>query len=378
MNNSVLWMWLCVSVNLKREKQLLLLEKFKTIENIYNAGLSEYAELGFLQPEEMNLLLNKDLCEAEKEFLKLSDYGVYTLTIDQPDYPEVLKHIYDPPTLLYCKGKFVNMNKYLCLAVVGTRKATAYGKSCSHNLAKSLASQGAVIISGMALGIDSKAHEGALDAGAPTVAVVGCGLDIVYPPSNANLMEKIIKTGMVISEYPLHSTPERYHFPERNRIISGISQGTIVVEADVKSGSLITANMANEQGRDIFAVPGNINSVCSKGTNALIKDGAKLVLCADDIIDEFNHSYPERIYNMMHREEPIFSEKRETYTPQTDISNPEDKILEIIKGGPANADKICEISRLDIGSVNSALLLMELKGTVIKSAGGYYELNSKF
>lgn len=378
MNKAVLWMWLCVNVNLKRAKQLRLLEKFKNIENIYNAGLSEYAELDFLTHEEMNLLLKKDLTEVEKEYYNLSNYGVYTLTIDEPDYPRVLKHIYDPPTLLYCKGRFVDFNSKLCLSIVGTRKATPYGKSAAYSLSKTLASNGVVVVSGMALGIDTKAHEGALAAGEPTVAVIGCGPDVVYPKSNANLMKEIEKTGMIISEYPLHTAPAKFHFPERNRIISGISQGTIVVEADIKSGSLITAKSAGEQGREIFAVPGNINSLYSKGSNQLIKDGAKIALCAEDIICEFKNSYAERVLNSLNHEEPVFSERRETYTPPPESNSPEDMIMEIIKSGPANVDKICEITRLDTGSVNSALLLMELKGVIIKSVGGYYELNSMF
>jgi len=375
-NNSVLWLWLCAKV--KREKQILLLESFKSIENIYSASLSDYTELEFLKPDEINLLVNKDLSDAKAEYHRLSDYGIYTLTIDEPGYPEVLKHIFSPPALLYCKGKFVDMNKYLCLAMVGTRKATAYGKSCATNLAKELARRGVVVVSGMAAGIDTYSHEGALKAGAPTVAIVGCGLDTVYPPSNKNLMERIAKTGMIISEYPIGSKPERYHFPERNRIIAGSTQGTIVVEADIKSGSLITVKYAAESGREIFSVPGNINSVYSRGANALIRDGAKPALSAEEILYSFEFDYKDRLLGNLRHEEPVFSEVTEAKLPLTEGLNPEEKILEALKGGPANADKICEITNLDIGSVNSALLLMELKGLVIKGAGGFYELMSSF
>ena len=377
MNNTVLWMWLCESVKLKRIKQLLLLKRFQTIENIYNAGLCEYSESDFLTADEINLLLNKDISSLVEDYKRLESYGVYTLTIDEPEYPELLRQLCDAPTLLYCKGKFVNMNEKLCISVVGTRKATPYGKSTALNISKSLASHGVIIVSGMALGIDTKAHEGALAAGAPTVAVVGCGLDTVYPTSNTKLMSEIEKTGMIISEYPIGTIPAKFHFPERNRIISGISQGTLVVEADIRSGSLITARCANEQGRDIFAVPGNINSIYSRGTNSLIKDGAHVATCAEDVLHEYTMNYTNRLIKGLNIPEPAHSEIT-TDLPDTDSKNPEDIILHILKGGSVHIDRICELSRLGAGCVNSALLLMELRGLIIKAPGGYYELNSNF
>ena len=377
MNNSVLWLWLCVCVGLNRKKQLILLNKFKTIENIYNADLYLYKELDFLTDEELNLLSNKDLKVAENEFKKISDFGAFVLTIDSPDYPTILKEIYDPPTILYCKGKLVDMNKRLCISVVGTRKATAYGKSCAKNLSNALALQGVIIVSGLALGIDTFSHKGALEAGAPTVAIIGSGLDVPYPPSNANLMTEIEKTGLVMTEYPLGSTPEKFHFPERNRIISGISQGTIVIEADLKSGSLITAKSATDQGRDVFAVPGNINSVYSLGTNNLIKDGAKMALDANEIINDFKFNYPERVLNSINFDEALYSQN-EKMASFSEFGSDEEKIISVLKEGRANADIVCEKTGIAIGSVNSALLILELKGEIIKSAGGYYELNTKF
>ena len=377
MNNSVLWLWLCVCVGLNRKKQLILLNNFKTIENIYNADLYLYKELDFLTDEELNLLSNKDLKVAENEFKKISDFGAFVLTIDSPDYPTILKEIYDPPTILYCKGKLVDMNKRLCISVVGTRKATAYGKSCAKNLSNALALQGVIIVSGLALGIDTFSHKGALEAGAPTVAIIGSGLDVPYPPSNANLMTEIEKTGLVMTEYPLGSTPEKFHFPERNRIISGISQGTIVIEADLKSGSLITAKSATDQGRDVFAVPGNINSVYSLGTNNLIKDGAKMALDANEIINDFKFNYPERVLNSINFDEALYSQN-EKMASFSEFGSDEEKIISVLKEGRANADIVCEKTGISISSVNSALLILELKGEIIKSAGGYYELNTKF
>lgn len=377
LNNDVLWLWLCVCVGLNRKKQLILLNKFKTIENIYNANLSLYREFDFLSPEELNLLSNKDLKNAENELKKISDFGAFVLTIDNADYPKVLKEIYDPPTLLYCKGKLVDMNKRLCISVVGTRKATAYGKSCAKNLSKALASQGVIIVSGLALGIDAFSHKGALEAGAPTVAVIGSGLDVPYPPANANLMKEIEQTGLVMSEYPLGSSPERFHFPERNRIISGVSQGIIVIEADLKSGSLITAKSATDQGREVFAVPGNINSVYSLGTNNLIKDGAKMALDANEIINDFKFNYPDRVFCSINFDEALYSTKEEKPS-FSEFSSNEEKIISVLKEGRANADIVCEKTGIAISSVNSALLILELKGEIIKSAGGYYELNTKF
>ena len=361
-----MWLWLNQKVCLSRSKQLKLLEHFGNIENIYNGSLSDYTELEFLTEDELNLLTKKDtdICYEEIQKLKKLKGGV--ITIDSPQYPELLKTISSPPTVLYYRGNLVDLNSSLCIAVVGTRKATDYGKQCSLSISRQLSLSGVVIVSGLAMGIDAKAHEGALKGGSPTVAVIGCGVDIAYPKSNASLMREIIEKGMVISEYPLGTTPEKYHFPERNRIISGICHGTLVVEADFKSGSLITAKYATEQNRDVFAIPGNINSVYSKGSNYLLKDGAHFVTVSDDVLDFYKYDYPQFFVNSPSVVKPTVEE----YVPV--FGSPEERILTAIGENTIHTDTICENTGLDIGTINSTLLMMELSGRIIKLPGGYY------
>jgi DNA processing protein len=207
------------------------------------------------------------------------------LSLSSSDYPEYLKEIFDPPTVLYYFGDVKPDD--VCMGIVGSRKSSEYGKNTAKSFASKLSQNGFAVVSGMARGIDTKAHEGALESEGKTYAIIGSGLDIVYPPENKKLMQKIIDNGAVISEFPPGTKPNPYNFPIRNRIISGMSLGVIVVEAGLRSGSLITANLALEQGRDVFAVPGNINRIINKGSNKLIKEGAKLVENIDDILEEY-------------------------------------------------------------------------------------------
>lgn len=371
-NSDILWLWLNECVKLNRSKQLKLFRAFGSIENIYGAKLSEYTEFEFLTSDDLGLLSKKNAHDTEARYNNMKAHGVRIIAIDSPYYPDLLKEISDPPCVLYCRGKLINLNERLCIAVVGTRKPTPYGRITAFNLSKAMASRGVIIVSGMAMGIDSKAHEGALSANAPTVAVIGCGVDIVYPRSNAGLMKSIEKTGMIISEYPLGEAPARYHFPERNRIISGMCQGSLIVEADIKSGSLITAKSAYEQGRDVFAVPGNINSIYSKGTNYLLKDGARLVTCDEDVLSYYSYDYADRIAAGSFDAEPVCTENIQLPEDTQDRSL-EDILLKIVGDSPVHTDTICSLSRLDAGSVNSALLLMELSGKVVKLPGGFYQ-----
>ena len=366
LDNTPLWLWLNQQVCLNRNKQLKLMEHFGNIKNIYDANLSDYAELDFLKEDELNLLTKKELDLSLADEERLLKLGGGVITIDSPAYPEILKNISSPPTVLYFRGVQADLNERLCIAMVGTRKATYYGKDCAYTLARELSSMGVSIVSGMAMGIDAKSHEGAISGGSPTIAVIGCGVDICYPLSNSKLMDSILKNGMVISEYPLGTHPEKYHFPERNRIISGMCQGTLVVEADFKSGSLITAKNASEQNRDVFAVPGNINSTYSKGTNYLLKDGAHFVTCAEDILSYYRFDYP----NLMSKPITKGISDYEESSPQP--GSPEEKIINAIGEETLHTDTICQLTGLDIGTVNASLLMMELTAKVIKLPGGFY------
>lgn len=364
LENTILWLWLHQKVRLSRSKQHKLLEHFGSIERIYKAGLADYVSLGILREDEINLLIQKDTDECSFCLENMGRQNIRVVTCDSEHYPERLKATEDYPTVLYMRGKFIDLNNFFTVAMVGTRKATNYGKTCAHNLAKDLSLSGAVVVSGMALGIDTYSHEGALSAGKPTVAVIACGVDIPYPRQNASLMKKIMENGMVISEYPPGTVAERYYFPERNRIISGLCLGTLVVEADFKSGSLITAKCATEQNRDVFAVPGPINSVYSKGTNYLLKDGAKVVTCAEDILSCYRLDYPH-LFKLKTR-----SAKKAVSCPKSDSI--EDRILFAIGDKATHIDDICTAAGLDAGTVNASLLMMELGGKVIKLPGGFY------
>ena len=215
--------------------------------------------------------------KINNELVKIKDSGIRLITLNDDSYPQNLKSIYDPPPYLYVKGDFKNEDR-LSVAIIGSRSATNYGRQITETISKELSSLGITIVSGMARGIDSFAHQSTLDAGGRTIAVLGCGIDIAYPPENKALMKRIRNSGAIISEFPFGAPPEAANFPQRNRIISGLSLGTVVIEAADDSGSLITANYAVEQGRELFAVPGNITSRMSKGSNSLIKKRRKAVI----------------------------------------------------------------------------------------------------
>ena len=325
MTNVDKWLWLTVKCGIRRAKiKVMLDEVFVNIDALYDASESDYGKFKFLNAEEKSRLCDKSVDGIDKFLNTLAQYNVRILTSDNEAYPYLLKETADYPYVLYCRGRnFINLNDYLCISLVGSRKATQYGLNVARSLANDLAKNGALVVSGMADGIDSAAHLGALDAKAPTVAVLGCGINRVYPASNAYLMKRIMETGMVMTEYPPNSEPMKHHFPERNRIISGICSGTVVVEATFKSGSLITASLANEAGREVYAIPGNINSLNSKGTNQLLKDGALLATNADDIIvnyaskDEFKEKIARAIVNLEEKESKM------RFAPDSDFNSDE-------------------------------------------------------
>lgn len=290
----------------------------------------------------------KDLTQYEK---KVRIKGAKILTDFDDDYPEVLKSIDDRPMVLYVKGSLVK-DDAIAIGIVGSRKSTSYGKWACEKFSGDLAGIGATIISGMASGIDTHAHRAAIDAGGRTIAVLGCGVDVVYPQKNKSLYDEIPSSGAVVSEFPLGTQPLPYNFPMRNRIISGLSLGIVVIEAQEKSGSLITASYAASQGRDVFAVPGNINSLYSSGTNLLIKDGAKPLLSTADIIEEYTElrSASARMLDKVLDEQSL--------------SETEKKVLRILQGGPQHCDIIALRTGLDISTVLGTLMILEMKETI--------------
>jgi DNA processing protein len=295
--------------------------------------------------------------DPEQELAKIEHLGLCLYRYSDPKYPPLLKKIFNPPPLLYVAGGF-EYGDDLAVAIVGTRTPTPVGAYNAKQLAIELTGQGLTIISGMARGIDSEAHRGALEAGGRTIAVLGCGLDIFYPPENENLMRNIAEHGAVITEFPLGTGPLAQNFPARNRIISGLSLGVVVVEAAQDSGSLITAGFALEQGRDVFAVPGNIGSEGSKGPHKLIRQGAKLVETAQDILDELAI--------------PQLSASEVGMGAFETANEFERKVLAVMSREPLHIDQIVRHSSLSSAQVNSVLVQLELKGVVKRFPGQLY------
>ncbi|MBM3212563.1 DNA-protecting protein DprA, partial [Candidatus Poribacteria bacterium] len=253
---------------------------------VLNSSLKDLNKIKGLTPAVcQSLVENHDKVPIQKELELIQKYGCKVITIQDESYPVNLKAIYDPPPLIYVKGNIIPGDS-LAVSVVGTRIATSYGKKAAEKFSSLLASRGITVVSGMAYGIDTAAHEGALSSGGRTIAVMGNGLSIIYPERNTNLFEKIAESGAVISEFPMATKPLKVNFPMRNRLISGISLGTLVVEAPKRSGALLTADFALDQGREVFAIPGQIFSETSAGTHDLIKQGAKLVDSIEDILEE--------------------------------------------------------------------------------------------
>jgi DNA processing protein len=289
----------------------------------------------------------------------LDSQGVDIIWPGEKRYPFSLRQIPNPPQLLYCRGR-VELIQGQCLAVVGSRKATQYGRKVARELALKLAGRGLTIVSGLARGIDSQAHLGALEAGGATVSVLGSGINIVYPRENQALYQQICSEGLVISEFPWSTPPLPNHFPMRNRIISGLSLGVLVVEARKQSGALITADFALEQGREVFAVPGPISSLHSAGTNSLIKQGAKLVTCVDDVLEEFPGWAPaEPAAGLVQPALPIYEDT-------------ENLVLMHMGFEKCHRDELLRLTGLQPGDLSLILLKLELEGIVQSLPGNYY------
>lgn len=340
-----------------------VLKYFKNISDIWQANSSEIMSIkGITEEIKKRIIFHRNLNQLDEVLGKINELGINVITVLDENYPINLRYVYDNPMVLYCKGDFIEEDN-LSIAIVGSRKATAYGKWASEKFSHELAKLGITVISGMAKGIDTCAHKGALNGNGRTVAILGSGIDVIYPKSNKDLYNEISQNGVVVSEFPIGTEPYATNFPLRNRIISGISLGVIVIEATEKSGSLITAEHAMEQGKEVFAVPGNINSMFSRGTNTLIKDGAKIVLDIEDILEEI-YELKEKLTSMQ--------EKDASYS---DLSIIEMKIVNCLKEKPTHCDNIVYMTGLDISTVNSTLTILELKGIVKELQGRIYTLS---
>lgn len=335
-----------------------LVEQFGTPEAVLQASRKALLAVDGVGVVTVDAIVSHDYRPAaDKEMAAFAKSGARLISILSAEYPRLLLQIDDPPPYLYVKGDLVPDE--LAVAVVGSRRASRYGLMVTEKFSRELAEQGVTIVSGLARGVDTAAHSGALVGGGRTIGVLGCGIDVVYPAENAKLYAEIESSGAVISEFPMGTAPLAENFPRRNRIVSGLSTGVLVVEAAEGSGSLITARLALDQGRDVFAVPGNINSAVSRGTNILIRDGAKLVLSVEDIFDEL----PVR-----KRSTPAQVPKG----PFPGLSPDERLVWDAVVDEPLHIDEITFKSKLTAGEVSAILLRLELKGAVTQLPGMVY------
>lgn len=382
------WVWLAEVRGVSNQTRLALLRHFGTPEDVYFADEGEILLADGMTREQAAKLKDHDLKAADRILADCQRLGLRILTFQDAEYPGRLRNIYDPPCLLYVKGRLPVFDEEVVVSVVGTRDCTPYGISCAEKFGYGLTRGGAVVVSGLAKGIDAAATRGALRAGGITVGVVGNGLDVHYPYESRYLYEDVAAAGALISEYPPGTEPAGYHFPTRNRILSGLALATLVVEAPERSGALITADAALEQGRDVFAIPGPVDAPMSVGCNRLIRDSsAGLVTDAWDILREYEGRFPDKLRaEEAHREpetvgyqEQEKTEAKPVMPPvsrsKNDLSLTDDQILllQILSDEePVIIDDLVEQSEIPTRRVLSALTLLELDNLVIQHPGKRY------
>lgn len=342
-----------------------LLKRFREPKKVFSATMSELLEVPNINKNIAERIKSfSDTC-LEKELSLIKERGLSVITSEDKDYPSNLKLIYDPPPVLYIQGEIEKRDR-LAIAIVGTRRCSYYGRKTADLLSYELTSRGFTIVSGMARGIDTASHRGALKAGGRTIAVLGSGLARIYPAENKELAVKIGKSGALISEFPLLTAPDRRNFPQRNRVISGLSLGVVVIEAPDKSGALITADLALEQGREVFAIPGNVDQPASSGTLRLIKQGAKLVTEGDDVIEELG-----ALINLLPKKK---EEKGEKVVSTEGLKGEERRIYHLLTTSPQHIDEIIKRSNLSASTAAGLLMTLELKGLLKQLPGKFYVL----
>jgi DNA processing protein len=351
-----------------------LISHFGSIDRVLGTSASELAKIdgiGFKTAEQ--IAATRDKFDAAAELELAGKLGVWIIHLNDKRYPPVLKQIYDPPPVLYIRGSLIRQDN-LCISIVGTRRCSLYGREQSSRLAHFLASAGFTICSGMARGIDTAAHQGALSAKGRTIAVQGCGLTDVYPPENKRLFELIAESGACISELPLQYEPLSENFPPRNRIIAGLALGTIVVEAGQRSGALITARAAMENNREVMAVPGKIDSPLSKGCHQLIKQGAKLIESVEDVMEALGYIGQQLQEQVTEAKEKATKKKAESLfdASRLNLSESEKRIYDFLSKEPIHIDQIIAETDLAPGSINADLISLRLKGLIKQLPGNLF------
>ena len=382
MTNTDYWLWLSLKKSMTASKMQRILQYFNSPKEVFDAPKEKLSAIKAFDRRTVLALSDKRLDRVNEIKKLLKVYNIKVITFDSPYYPKNLKHIDAPPYVLYTRSnQRINLNEYIRIAMVGNRQATEYGTHIARKLSYDLASNGIVVVSGMAKGIDTAAHRGAIESGGITVAVMGCGLDMAYPKENTELMGEIIKTGIAISEYPPGEKPINWHFPERNRIISGITQGTVVVEAPERSGSLITANYAIDQDKVLFAVPGDVTRKNSVGTNNLLKEYAVPVTSARDIFDYYSFDYSEiaeirELQSKKGIKEAEYKEKtadkKEIYK---DLTDEEKHIITKLSMDPVGFEELLQKTGFAADKLTSLITMLEIKGKIKTHPGKNFTLN---
>lgn len=396
------WLWLSTRQGVRPEHVSRILEHFGTPEGVYFADPEEYRLLEGVPRTACAALLDKSLEEPEHILEDCDRLGVRILTQGDADYPERLKNIYDPPAVLYIRGRLPAFDEELAVAVVGSRKPSEYGKRMAGRLGLELARQGAMVVSGIAQGLDTEALKGALRGGGAVVSVLGGGVDVPYPYQNRYLYQDVAVSGALISEYPPGTEPEGWHFPVRNRIISGLSLGVVAVECGLKSGTMSTVRQALDQDRDIFAVPGNADVPLSEGPNRLIQQGAKLVLCGLDIIREYEDRFPGRLRRSApltpeveearlevpeapKRKKAVSPEKKQidngpkrAYIDKSGLTDDQISLILALGEKALLAEELMESAGLPAKRVLSALTLLQIQGYVAERPGKRFETLVQF
>ena len=394
------WIWLATRPDLSDRQKLAVLEAFRDPEEIFYAEQNSYSNVEGLTQAGMEALADKDLSAAREILDACVDGDIGICTYHDGAYPSRLKNIADPPLVLYYKGKLAGLDSSPVIGVVGTRKASAYGVTTAKKMGYQIAKCGGILVSGLAEGIDGSAMTGALTAGGMVVGVLGCGVDVVYPAMHRSLYRDTERSGCLISEFPPKTPPYKWNFPKRNRLISGLSNGVLVVEAPHGSGSLITARQAADQGRDVFVVPGNIDVDTFQGSNALLRDGAIAVSSGWDVVSEYAALYPNKIrketgeflylapqetampmvaqkpvkekkkslFDRKKDKKTIDKEDKKTYSDQQDIwaslTSEEQALLKPLQNGEALVDDLIAQSGMAAGKVLSMLTVLQIRGVV--------------
>ena len=382
-NKIKMWLFLTTRTNISRGKLAELYRTFGSAHGILCASKEQLSQTKLLTDEEINILLSRN-DDGLDEYMHILDKNkVRVLTVECDEYPEMLRNLRSLPLVLYCRGRFIDLNKYLCIASVGSRNPTSYGKRNAYNIVRNFCKEGCVLVSGMAQGIDAVSHQAAIDAGCPTVAFIATGVDIIYPKINADIYHQVVEHGMVVSEYPIGTIPKPYYFPERNRLIAGVSKGVFLSEATFKSGSAITVSFAIEQGKDIFALPGSIESHLSEEPNRLIKNGAYAVTDANDILLHYRDIYAQNMElgNILSTDtQTVREETDEIFVSDTSSELPdvpenlgsEEKVEFLLKERSFDIDSISKLTKIPLWELDVILLTMEMDGRIKNDNGNYY------